>query len=273
MTDTLDTGSVTFNKTLPTGSYSLSDLIRSEWIKLRTVRSTVWTLALTIVIGIGIGALATGETQAHWTPSNAIGFDPTALSLAGAFFAQLTVGILGVLVMTSEYSTGTIRATLAAGPRRLRVLFAKAIVFGSVILIVSEAVAFVSYFLGQALLRAPATHTTLSSPGALRAVVGTGIYLCLMGLFALGIAVIIRHTAGAISTYIGILLILPIITAVLPFSIRRHVAKFLPDHIGAAIASIPDPASLAPWTGILVLGIYAAVLLVIGAVLLIRRDA
>ncbi len=218
MTDTLDSRSVTFNKTLPAGSYRLSDLIRSEWIKLRSVRSTMWTLALTIVIGIGIGALATGETQAHWTPS-------------------------------------------------------KAIVCGSVSLVVAEAGVFVSYFLGQALLRAPATHTTLSSPGALRAVVGTGIYLCIMGLFALGIAVIIRHTAGAISTYIGILLILPIITAVLPFSIRRHVAKFLPDHIGAAIASIPDPASLAPWTGILVLGIYTAVLLAIGAVLLIRRDA
>jgi hypothetical protein len=272
MTDVLDT-TTTPRKALPTGSYSLTDLVRSEWTKLKSVRSTMWTLLATVVVGIGIGALATGETRAHWTPDNAIGFDPTGLSLTGAFFGQLTIGILGVLVMSSEYSTGTIRATFAASPKRIKVLVAKVLVFGLTVLVLSEAVSFISFFVGQALLTAPAFHSTLSSPGALRAVVGAGIYLCLMGLFALGLATIIRHTAGAISAYIGVLLVVPIIVNALPRSITQHLVKFLPDHIGAAIVSINVDNALPPWTGILALAGYAAVLLIIGGLLLNRRDA
>lgn len=273
MTEMLDTSPLQRQKELPAGSYSLGDLVYSEWTKLRSVRSTMFTLLATVVIGIGIGAIATYETRVHWTLSNAVGFDPTGLSLTGAFFAQLTIGILGVLVMSSEYSTGTIRATLAASPKRLKLLLAKNIVFGVVVLFISEAVSFISYFVGQTLLSAPAIHTTLSSPGALRAVAGTGIYLCLMGLFALGLATIIRHTAGAISTYIGILLILPLLVRALPNSMAQNIEKFLPDHIGAAIVSINLNDTLAPWTGLLVLGGYVVALLIIGAILMNRRDA
>jgi len=261
-------------KELPPGRYGITGLLRSEWTKLRTVRSTVWTLAVTVVLGIGISALATAETRAHWTPSNAVGFDPISTSLIGVFVGQFTIGVLGVLAMSAEYGTGTIRATFSVAPRRPLVLAAKAVVFGAVALIVSEVVAFLSFLLGQALLSAPAIHATLSSPGALRAVVGSGLYLCLLGLVALGLATLIRHTAGAISAYVGILLVLPIIVQALPYSISIDIRRFLPDRIGAAIITINNNAhSFAPWTGMLVLLGYAAALLVIGGVLLVRRDA
>ena len=154
-------------KQLPPGRYGLSGLLRSEWTKLSSVRSTMWTLGLTVVLGIGISALATIETRIHWTAANAPGFDPTGTSLIGVFFGQLTIGVLGVLVMSSEYSSGTIRATFAAAPRRRFVLAAKALVFGFVALVVSEIVSFLSFFIGQALLSAPAIHATIGSPGAL----------------------------------------------------------------------------------------------------------
>lgn len=257
----------------PGGTYRLSDLMLSEWTKLRSVRSTMWTLLATVVIGVGISILATAETRAHWNTTSAIGFDPTALSLAGSFFAQLTIGILGVLVISAEYGTGTIRSTFAASPRRLKVLAAKVIVFGGTVIIVSEFLAFTSFFIGQSLLSAPATHVTLSSPGALRAVIGSGIYLTLMGLFALGLGTILRHTAGAISAYIGALLVVPIIFQALPASIRNSGVRYLPDHIGGAVISLVPGNAFAPWTGILLLVGYAAALLAIGAVLVARRDA
>jgi ABC-2 type transport system permease protein len=259
---------------VPPGHYRLMGLFRSEWTKLRTVRSTIWSFAVIVVMAIGIGALATAETRSHWNSTSIIGFDPTQTSLVGVFFAQLVIGILGVLVMSAEYGTGTIRATLAAAPRRPLVLVAKVGVFALVSLVVSEIVAFVSFFIGQALLSAPAIHATLSSPGALRAVVGSGLYLCVLGLMALGIATIIRHTAGAIAAFVGVVLVLPIISSALPSSIDESVRRFLPSRIGTSIITvIPQNHSFSPWTGFALLCAYAVGLLIIGGVLLVRRDA
>ena len=170
------------------------------------------------MLGIGISALTASLTRSHWStmsPINQQTFDPAQTSLVGLFIGQFAIGVLGALVLSAEYGTGTIRATFSAAPRRPMVLVAKAAVFGVVALVVAEVVAFVSFFLGQALLSAPATHATLSTPGALRQVVGSGLYIALLGLFALGLAAIIRHTAGAICAYLGILLMLPIILALL----------------------------------------------------------
>ena len=264
-------------KVLPAGRYGMSGLLRAEWTKMRTVRSTMWTLGITIVLAIGLSALATAETRSHWSTlsyGDRLTFDPTRTSLIGIFFGQFTIGILGVLVMSAEYGTGTIRATFSAAPRRPFVLAAKAAVFGVVALVVSEILAFVAYFLGQSLLTAPAVHTTLGSPGALRAVVGSGAYLCVLGLFGLGLAAIIRHTAGAISAFIGILLVLPLIVSALPSSIGDSIERFLPAHIGQAIASAhPGLRTFAFWPSILLLVGYAAAALVAGGVLLVRRDA
>lgn len=273
MTEEATTEHESARASLPAGTYRLSDLMMSEWTKLRSVRSTMWTLLVTVVIGIGICVLATAETRSHWGAGNVIGFDPTGLSLAGALFAQLTIGILGVLVISAEYSTGTIRATFSAGPRRLKVLAAKVLVFGATILLASELLAFASFFIGQALLTSPATHAALSTPGAIRAIVGTGLYLTLMALFALGIGTILRHTAGAISVYIAILLVVPIIFQVLPGSIRTSGVRFLPDHIGGAVISVNTEQAFSPWIGLLILTGYVAALFVLGGILVNRRDA
>jgi hypothetical protein len=268
---------VAAERALPPGRYPFSGLLASEWTKLRTVRSTMWTLGVTIVLGIGLSALVTAETRAHWStmaPGDRLTFDPAQTSLIGMAFGQFAIGILGVLVLSAEYGTGTIRATFAAAPRRPTVLAAKVVVFGGVSLLVSEVVAFISFFLGQALLTAPAVHTTIGSPGVLRAVAGSGLYLCVLGLLALGLAAIIRHTAGAISAFIGILLVLPLIVAALPNFLSDRIEKFLPAHIGQAMVSVrPRVDAFAPWPGFLLLCGYAAAVLLIGGYLLARRDA
>ncbi len=274
---TSPTGAIA-RKHLPPGRYGLVDLLRSEWTKLRTVRSTMWTLGITIVVGVGVSALATGEARAHWASMAAptrLGFDPTRISLTPLFFCQLAIGVLGVLVMSAEYGTGTARATFAAAPRRAQVLVAKTAVFGAVALLVSEVTAFLSFLVGQAMLTAPASHASLSTPSALRAVVGTGLYLCVVSLFALGLGTILRHTAGGISAFVGVLLVLPLIVQALPSSIQNATLRFLPARIGVTMMT---PASRTPhafsvWTGFLVLCAYAVAALVVGGVLLVRRDA
>jgi ABC-2 type transport system permease protein len=265
--------------TAPPGRYGIADPVRSEWTKFRTVRSTMWALGLTVVIGIGISALATAETRSRWSTMSAASrasVDPTRLSLAGIFFCQLVLGVLGVLVLSGEYSTGTIRATFSAAPRRPPVLLAKVLVFGAVVLVISEAVSFCSFLLGQALLSAPAAHAGLSTPGAWTAVVGTGLYLCVMGLLALALATLVRHTAGAISAYVVVLLILTLIVDVLPTSLQNAVTRYLPAVIGDRIVNATNagaPFTFSPWVGFAVLCGYTLALLIIGGVLLVRRDA
>jgi ABC-2 type transport system permease protein len=273
---TTDTGGTPVVAT-PVGRYGMADLVRSEWTKLRTVRSTIWTVGMTVLTGLAASAIATGVTRAHWasmSASNRASFHPIEVSLTGVYLGgTLMLGILGILVVSSEYATGTIRATLAAAPRRPMVLAAKVLVFGTVTLVVAEFVALAGFFLGQALLSSPAPHATLSSPSALRAVGGTGLFLGVVGLLALGIAVLVRHTAGAISAYVGVILVLPIIVSALPGSLQYQVERLLPLEIGSAMINNPAPDAFGPWTGFLILCGYAALILAVGTVLLVRRDA
>lgn len=261
----------------PGGRYGITDLIRCEWIKIRTVRSTLWTLGMTALVGLASSGIATGVTRAHWatmSAGNKAAFNPVEVPLMGALLGgTLLLGIFGILVMSSEYATGTIRATLAVAPRRPMVLAAKILVFGAITLAVAEVVAFASFFLGQAFLTSPAKSATLSSPGALRAVAGTGLFLCAVGLLALGIAVIVRHTAGAISAYVGVILVLPIIVGAIPGSLQHQIERLLPLMIGETIVGNPGPGSFGPWTGLLIMCGYVALALAVGTALLIRRDA
>lgn len=252
---------------------------RSEWTKLRTVRSTVWTVAVTIVLGIGFSVLsvlaARARLQGAHGPGVQITIDPTRRSLTGVIFAQLAIGVLGVLVMSAEYSTGTIRASLSAIPRRPVVLAAKAVVFGAVAIVTSELVTFAAFFIGQSLFAASSLpHATLGQQGVLQAVAGSGLYLTVLALFALGLATIIRHTAGSIATFVGILLILPLLLQALPTEYVNDVSRFLPLNIGVnMVQGGVQPNSFSPWVGLAVLAGYALGALVIGGVLLVRRDA
>jgi hypothetical protein len=255
-------------------------MLSSEWIKIRTVRSTMWTLVATAVISLGVAAIATVATSGSWNSRSAIDkltFDPTSLSLRGLLFSQLVLGVLGVLVMSAEYGTGTIRSTLAAIPNRPLVLATKTAVFAAVVVVAGEVLSFASFLLGQALLRSPAPHATLSQPGVLRAVVGGGLVVAMLGLFALGLATIIRHTAGAITAYVGTLLVLPILVSALPSSIGNPIGKFLPFNISDAMTTVRHTLggtpTFSPWVGLAVMSAYAIGALVIGGVLMVRRDA
>jgi hypothetical protein len=262
----------------PRDHVRFSGILGSEWTKLTTVRSTVWTLLATAVVGIGLGAIVTSAQASRWATRSLaaqVAFDPTRSSLAGLLFAQLAIGVLGILIMSAEYSTGTIRATFAAVPRRPLVLGAKVAVFGTVTLVVGEIVSFVAFFIGQRILSGKAPTATLSDPGVLRAVSSGGLYLLALGLLALGLATIIRVTAAAISTFVGLLFILPIIADVLPSSFTSDIGRFLPANIGTVMMSAhyhgTDP--LGPWTSFGLLCAYAALTLLVGGVLLVRRDA
>jgi len=262
----------------PSGHYGLAGVLSSEWTKLTSVRSTVWTLVITAVAGVGIGALVTSAQAARFSTRSLaarLAFDPTRSSLSGMLFAQLAIGILGVLVVSAEYSTGTIRTTFSAVPRRPMVLVAKVVLFAVVAFVVGEIVSIVAFLLGQHILSGKTPTASLSDPTVVRAVVSGGLYLTALGLLALGLATIIRHTAAAISTFVSLLFILPIIADVLPSSFANDVDRFLPAEIGTQMMSVnlQGADSFGPWLSFALLCIYATATLIAGGILLVRRDA
>jgi ABC-2 type transport system permease protein len=269
-------------RTLPPGHYRFSGALRSEWTKLRTVRSTTWCLLATAVAGLGVGALAAAGEASRWRHAGFIDralFDPTSISLTGLLFGQLAMGVLGGLAISAEYGSGSIRATFAAVPRRPVVLAAKAVVFGAVAFVFSEAVSFASFFLGQSILSGSTPTASLSQHEVLRAVIGGGLFLTVLGLLALGMAAIIRHTAGTITTFVAILLILPLVDSAFPAKYGWPVGRYLPATIGSAMTSTTSLGahdSFLPafpfWHGFAILCAYAVGALVIGGVLMIRRD-
>jgi hypothetical protein len=251
-------------------------VLRSEWLRLWSLRSTWITLGVTILIIVGLGAAFTAARAAHWPPRDPgelVSFDPTRTSLGGTFLAQLSVGILGVLVVTGEYSTGMIRATFTAVPRRVTVLVARAIVFAVLTLLVLVPTCVVAFVLGQHLLSSRHIQTNFSAPGVARAVIGAALYLFAIGLLGLALGWLIRHTAGAIAVLVTLLLILEILVHLLPTPWAERIAKYLPAEAGGAVWAVrPDPQSLAPWSGFGVLMLYVAIALIAAALLLRRRD-
>lgn len=255
-------------------------LLVAEWTKLRSVRSTLWSLILLVVVSLGFTALFTSLTMAQWDDMTdadrvSVQADPVSFILgSGLFLGQLAVCVLGVLVMASEYSTGMIRASLLAVPRRLPVLAAKAIVFALVVLAVGTAVSFGSFFLGEAIVGGK-VPVSLSDDGVLRAVFGGGLYLAMLGLFSLAIGAIVRHPAGGITGVIGFVLVLAPLTNLLPGKIGDYVHDYLPSEAGVLIATTHqgEDALLGPWQGYGVFTLWTLGLLVLAGFLLKRRDA
>ncbi|MFF7159602.1 ABC transporter permease subunit [Streptomyces sp. NPDC008139] len=264
-------------RTGPRGEVTLARVLHSEWIKLRTLRSTFYTLIAGMVALIGFGALFCAVTANRWphmSPHERADFEPALTSLRGFFLAQLAVGVLGVLMITGEYATGMIRASLSAVPRRLPVLWAKAGLYAAVTWVVMTAGALIAFLVGQALLSSRHIGTSLSDPGVTRMVLGAGLYLTVVGLLGVAIGALVRNTAGGIATVFGLLLVLPVLAEALPTSWADHINKYLPSNAGQSLISLhQDATSLAPWTGFLVFCLYAAVALAGAAVLLKRRDA
>ncbi|MGF1427669.1 ABC transporter permease [Kitasatospora sp. LaBMicrA B282] len=260
------------------GSVTLPRVVHAEWIKFRTLRSTYYTLIAAVIFMIGFGLLACYGAIDHLNHPDvrdrAFQINAADRSLRGYLAAQLAVGVLGVLVVSGEYSTGMIRASLSAVPRRLPVLWAKAAVFGAVTLVVTTATAFVAFFGGQAVLSGNHVQTTLSATGVTRTVLGTALYLTAIGILAVAIGALIRNTAGGIAAVFGLLLVLPTLVEVLPANWSSHIGPYLPGAAGQAVATLnPDPGTLAPWTGYGVLWIYVVAALIGAAAVLKRRDA
>jgi ABC-2 type transport system permease protein len=251
-------------------------VFRAEWTKLRTQPSAFWTLlsAVIVVVGFGIGySLLRVARPPHGAAAMA-SFDPAAISLSGVQLAQIAVGVLGVLLITSEYATGLIRTTFAAVPRRLPVLWAKAGLLAATIAAVSVPAAFAAFAGGQSILARQHLSVQLSEPGATRAVIGSALYLAVIGLLGLGLGAVIRNAAGGIAALFGLLYGLPLAAGFLPGSMATDVSKFLPANAGQAVTSVhPDPTMLQPWTGFGVLCLYAAVLLGLSAARMGRGDA
>jgi ABC-2 type transport system permease protein len=252
----------------------------SEWTKIRSVRSTVWSLILLVVLDLGFTALLTALTVSQWSKADpgdlaTIKADPTSTILGSGFFlSQLTICVLGVMVISSEYSTGMIRASLLAVPRRLSMFAAKCTVFTVLVLVLGTVVSFISFFIGAAIMH-DKVQVSLSDPGVLRAVVGGGLYMAMLGLFALALGGIIRHTAAAITGVIGFVLVLAPLASLLPGSLGKHVHAYLPSEAGHLIAQARQTPTdlLTPWQGYGVFALWTVVLLVVAAVLLQRRDA
>lgn len=265
------------NISIPSGLRVFVANVRAEWTKLRSVRSTTWTLLATVAIAIGFGALVGVSQMSSWDnldPAERLRFDPTFFSLSGLWLAQLAIGVLGVLLVTSEYATGQIRATLAAMPQRTTVVAAKAVAFTGVVLVVGLASSFAAFLVGQAIFETKNLGVAITDPGVFRAVAGGGLYLAAVGLLGLGLGTIVRRTAGAVAALVGVLVLAPLVSGFLATSFQESIGKFFPAQAGMAVFSVaPDPRSLTPWTGYGVLLTYVAIALAAGAVLLARRDA
>ncbi|HET9692509.1 MAG TPA: ABC transporter permease subunit [Acidimicrobiales bacterium] len=248
---------------------------RAEWVKFRSLRSSWLVTGLTTVGVIGIAALIAHFTNTHFAtmhPQERAHFNPVTTVLNGVNFAQLTLGILGVLFVTGEYGTGMIRATLAAVPRRLPVLAGKVAVVGAIALVASIVATVVSFLVGEQLL---GSHSVgWGYPGATRAVLGAALYLTVVSLLGVALGFIVRSTAGGIGALFGLLLILPVIFEALPSSWNATVGPYLPSNAGGALWQLsPDHALLSPWAGFGIFCAWTAAALVVAGLLLRRRDA
>lgn len=265
--------------TRPAYRVTAARVLRSEWTKLWSLRSTWITLALGLLFLVGFGVIAavqynskvhSGQTlDTQWAGSTAL-----SLSLFGINFAELALGVLGVLIVAGEYSTGMIRSTLAAVPRRLPVLWSKAAVFGAVALVAGTAGAFATYLIDHAVVSGTPAAQSITEAGVLRSLFGAGLYLALVGVVGAALGVLMRSVAGSVAVLIGVLLLIPSLVSLLPHSWQNDVGPYLPSNAGQAMFALHhDASSLSPTAGLLVFLGWTVLALAGAAYRLARTDA
>lgn len=251
------------------------DAVRAEWVKLRSLRSTFWSLLAAAVLIVGLSVVFAFAYASAYPSSSAADkatFDPTTATLSGVWFGQLAVGVLGILTNTGEYASGTIRSSLAAVPRRGQMYAAKAAVFFTVTLVICLVSSLAAFFLGQPILARHAPHASFGDPNVARAVIGAGLYLALLALCCVALGSLIRHTAGAVATMVAIVFVVPTVVSSLPES-WQEAARWLPSNAGSSVWVVERTAdTLAPWTGLVVFVAYAAAILLAAFALFRRRD-
>jgi ABC-type transport system involved in multi-copper enzyme maturation permease subunit len=253
-------------------------VLRSELTKFRSLRSTAYTLLTAVVLMIGLGALFSALTASQYhtmSLAEKATVNPVTTSLSGVLFAVVAFGVLGVLVASGEYSTGMIRSSLTAVPRRLPVLWGKLAVFAGVIFPVSLIASFISFFLGQLVLNSQHIGVSITAPDALRSVVGAALYLTVAGMIGVALGALFRNTAAGIATFAGVFFVIPPLASLLPASVSTHLTPYLPSNAGSALwgGAMNGPHALAPWTGFALLCGYGAVLVAVAAWRLRRSDA
>ena len=255
------------------GEVSFRGALVSEWLKLRTLRSTVGVLLLAMVGMLAIG-LAVAYNTRHLSRSLDANDLVASAPLQGYYLGQLLIGALGVLLVTSEFSSGMVRTTFTVVPRRLPVLWAKLLVLVGAALTTMVAMSFVAFLAAEGLISHYRTGISLSDPGALRVVIGTGVYLTLVGVIGAAVGWIVRSTPGSLVAYLGIILVVPALVGNAFGHGGKVVAKYLPSQAGGAFTQInPDGPSLHPWPGLGVMALWAVVLVGVAAFTLRRRDA
>jgi ABC-2 type transport system permease protein len=269
--------SIRVSPLVPPATDRFDHVLRAEWTKFWSVRSTMWTFIALVVVTIGISALICLAVAANWnntTATDRVTFDPVSTSLVGIFLGQMAIIVLGALVISSEYSTGGIRTTLTAVPQRLRLLFAKALVLAAMAFAAGLVTTFPSFWLGQRVLATAdaGIEVSFGDPHVLRAVLGSALYIAACGLLGFSLGALLRHTAGGITVAIGIVFILPIVANFLPGTWGDNVGKVL--NAGSAISNTRHvDGQLDPWTGYAVFSLWWIVLLAVAAFLIRRRDA
>ena len=250
----------------------------SEWTKFVSLRSTRWSLGVGLLLTIALPIVFGAVTASHWAHMSAgerAGRNPLDIALAGVNVAQLAIAVLGVLVITGEYSTGMIRSSLIAVPKRLPVLWAKIAVYAAVSFILTVPAVIIGFFASQSVLsRHHILQISFGDPGVARSLLGGALYVMLVGIFALGIGAIVRNTAGGIATFAGIFFVIPPLMNILPLSWNNAISQYLPSEAGRQLFSLHQGAhSLSPTMGGLLMLGYCALAVAVAAVLLVRRDA
>ena len=252
-------------------------VVRSEWTKLWSLRSTRWSLLIGAISMAGLGPLVATFQMNRWDrldPGDRLHFNAINMALGGYRFAQLAIGVLGVLILTGEYSTGQIRSSFMAVPKRLPVLWAKAGTFAAVAFVLMLVSALIAFIATQPILTQHHVQTTLGHAPALRAVIGVGLFMAVLGVFALGLGAIVRNTAGGISLFAGLLFVLPGVAALLPTSMQNAINPYLPSvAAGTIMSGTHDAHTFSAWGGFGVFCGYTALVLLVAAILMRRRDA
>ncbi|MEV0641928.1 ABC transporter permease [Streptomyces sp. NPDC050619] len=251
-------------------------VVRSEWTKIRSVASTVWTLSLAVVVTIALGMLISALQKSEFdsmSRTDQLTFDPTFTSFAGMSLGQLAMIVFGVLVVSNEYSTGMIRTSLAAVPQRGTFLASKLAVAAGLALAVGLATSFVTFFLGQAML---GTHkASIGDPGVLRAVIGGGLYMTLIAVFSMGVAAMLRSPMLSLGILMPFFFLISNILG--SVDATKKIGQLLPDQAGSKIMQVVPPVDddtpYGPWGGLGIMGLWVLAALIGGYVLLKKRDA
>ncbi len=265
--------------TRPVYRVTTARVLRSEWTKLWSLRSTWITLGIGLLFLVGFGVIAAIQYKSklhsgQMLDTQWVGSSTLSLSLFGTNFAELALGVLGVLVVAGEYSTGMIRSTLAAVPRRLPVLWCKAAVYGVVALVVGTVGAFVTYLIDHYILAGTSAAQSITESGVLRSLFGAGLYLAIIGVIGAALGVLMRSVAGSVAVLIGVLLLVPTLVLLLPHSWQNHVTEYLPSNAGQAMFALHHNAStLSPTAGLFVFLGWTVLALGGAAYRLARTDA